>query len=87
MTPPEWLEFPEWSQTEQQLFEQMAHDTDALDDPLLQALFNTAFFDFDISKERRAEARETLKSYIQDVYDFDFDRWFDWAAWREQYGE
>ena len=85
--PPPWAEFPDWSETELNLFERMAHDTDALDDPHLQALFDTAFFNFDVDKETRKGARERLTEYIQEVYDFDFDQWFDWAAWREMYGE
>jgi hypothetical protein len=82
-----WAENPDWSETEKALFEQMAHDTDALDDPMLQSIFDTAYFNFDISKEQRADARETLRSYVKEVYGFDFDTWFDWAAWREMYGE
>jgi hypothetical protein len=87
MAPPEWVEDPDWSETEIRLFEDMAHDTDALEDPHLQALFDTAFFNFDVSKETRKGAREALNDYVKEVYDFDFDTWFDWAAWREMYGE
>lgn len=81
----DWDEFLDWSDTESQLFEDMAHGTDALDDPLLQALYNAAYFDMDLHGRELNAVREALHDYVLDQYDFDFAEFFDWEAWREAY--
>jgi len=82
----DWYPDNSWSETEIRLFADMAHDTDALQDRMLQSLFDTAYFDPGVSHDVREGARESLNEYILDVYGFDFDEWFDWDAWREAYG-
>jgi hypothetical protein len=83
----EWAEGRDWSDFEMDMYERMAHDTDALDDPMMQSMFDLAYFDQDVSHDIRENAREWLDEYIADEYGFDFDDWFDWEAWREAYGE
>jgi hypothetical protein len=68
------------------LYESMAHDTDALNDSMLQSMFDLAFFDQDASHDIRENARDWVDEYLADEYGFDFDEWFDWEAWREAYG-
>lgn len=76
----------EWSDRQEHLFEQMAHDTDVLDDELLQQVFDVGWFNQDIGHDERMAAREWVESYIAEVYGFDFDDYFDWKSWREMYG-
>jgi hypothetical protein len=83
----EWAEGRDWSEFEMTLYESMAHDTDALNDGMLQSMFDLAYFDQDVSHDVRENAREWLDEYLADEYGFDFDDWFDWEAWREAYSE
>jgi hypothetical protein len=69
------------------LYESMAHDTDALNDSMLQSMFDLAFFDQDASHDIRENARDWVDEYLADEYGFDFDDWFDWDAWRDAYSE
>ena len=83
----EWAEGRDWSEFEMGLYEDMAHDTDALNDPMLQSMFDLGYFDHDVSSDVRANAREWLDEYIMEEYGFDFDQFFDWEAWRDAYSE
>jgi hypothetical protein len=83
----EWAEGRDWSEFEMNLYERMAHDTDALNDSMLQSMFDLAFFDQDASHDIRENARDWVDEYLADEYGFDFDDWFDWDAWRDAYSE
>jgi hypothetical protein len=83
----EWAEGRDWSEFEMNLYESMAHDTDALNDSMLQSMFDLAFFDQDASHDIRENARDWVDEYLADEYGFDFDDWFDWDAWRDAYSE
>lgn len=82
----DWAEGRDWSESEFDLFERMAHDTDALEDSMLQSMFDLAYYDDDVDHDIRANAREWISDYVEDVYGFDFDEYFDWDAWREEHG-
>lgn len=83
----EWEDREDWSAIENDLFERMAHDTDALNDPQLQNMFDLGWFDNEVSPEIREHARDWVADYVYDEYGFDFDEYFDWDAWREAYSE
>lgn len=81
-----WNEQEGWGETEERLFEEMAHDTGALYDPYLQAAFDVAYYDDTVDHFIRVETREWIHDYIEETYGFDFDDYFDWQAWREEHG-
>lgn len=84
----DWLaENLDWSDRQERLFENMAHETDALDDEMLQQVFHVGWFDPDVGHEERMAARDWVESYILDEYGYEFDDWFDWDTWREMYGD
>lgn len=76
----------DWSPRQEHLFEEMAHETDVLNDEMLQQVFDVGWFNQGVSHDERMAAREWVESYVRDVYDFDFDQYFDWDTWREMYG-
>lgn len=84
-----WEDLPdEWSARESSLFDDFAEKSETAgihDDQMLQALYDAALFDFDISHEDRLAIRETLKDYVWEEYGIDFDDVFDWESWRENY--
>jgi hypothetical protein len=60
---------------------------EVMQDPNAQALFHEAFFHRDAwDSEQLGAIRDTLREYLYDTYDIDFDAVFDWEAWREAYG-
>lgn len=83
----QWNDLPsEWGETEARLFEDlMAHESSLEHDRLAQALYDEAMFNFDLSAQDRADIMETLKDYLWDEYEIDFDDVFDWESWRELY--
>lgn len=84
----DWLaENLEWSDRQERLFENMAHETDVLQDNMLQQVFHVGFFDTDVDHENRMAAREWVKEYVSEQYGFEFDEYFDWETWRELYGD
>jgi len=76
-----------WSSWEKDLWTDAFEPIGAFDDRVAQALFNEAYFNFDISTPERVAIRETLDDYMMREYGVDFDDIFDWQAWREAYGE
>lgn len=84
----DWLaENLDWSDRQERLFEEMAHGTDVLQDEMLQQVFHVAYYDFDVDHDTRVAAREWVIEYVEQVYGFEFDEFFDWDVWREMYGE
>ena len=76
----------EWSDIERGLFEDMAaYDPDIIDDHMLQTLYDTAMFDWDICREERDYAYNALVEYLWTEYGLDFEDVFDWEAYREAY--
>lgn len=82
----EWEGRDDWSSIENDLWEN-AFSGEALDDPYLQALYEAAYFEFDLSSADINFLRDSLDSYLQDNYGVIFDDVFDWEAYREAYGE
>lgn len=83
----DWAEGLGWSETEEHLFSEMAETNSGLldaDPDFLQA-FDTGWFDREASPEDRADARDFVIEWMDEVYGLDFDEVFDWAAWREDY--
>lgn len=76
----------DWSDEQERLFLNMAHDTDVVNDEMLQQVFNVGWFDPDVDSEYRVAAREWVHDYVESYYGFDFDAYFDWEAWRDNYG-
>lgn len=84
----DWLaENLDWSDRQERLFENMAHETNVLDDEMLQQVFQVGFFDFDVDHDTRMRSREWVAEYVEREYGFLFDEWFDWETWRDWYGE
>lgn len=84
----DWLaENLDWSDRQEQLFYEMAHNTDVLHDEQLQQVFHVGFYDFDVDHETRMAAREFVEDYVRERYGYEMDEYFDWDVWREMYGE
>lgn len=79
----------EWTSiTEFRLFDDLAgHDSRMFNDPWIQNLYDAALFDYDISKEDRAEILHALRDRMMDEYGVDFDDAFDWEGFRAQYDQ
>lgn len=82
--------FQEWSDFQQDLYLDMIADTGKrrlLDDDDLMSFYDIAFNTprGEISGRDRDAIIEAIKEYVRDEYNFDFDRVFDWEAWREAY--
>lgn len=85
---PDWLDdqFDDWGDRYVEIYEDMAHGTDALNDPMLQALYDAAFVDIEFHGADLTAVREALYDYVQSEYGYAFEDYFDWEAWREAYG-
>ena len=76
----------DWSYVEFGLFDQMAGGYQPFyEDRQLQALYDSALFNHDVSSDDRAAIIEGLRDYMWDEYGVDFDDVFDWEAYREAY--
>lgn len=78
-----------WSYGEKDLWaETTFHGTaEAFFDPVAQALYNEAFYNWDAREGEVAAIRDALKEYMWQEYDVWWDDAFDWDAWREAYDE
>lgn len=88
-----------WTNRQQRLFRDMAHEQDVINDEMLQQVFDLGWFNRDITPEQRAAARrfvaggtdpysgEYQAGYLETEYGFEFDEYFDWEQWRESYGD
>ncbi len=75
-----------WYEEEERLFDHLlGGDTFLGNDPELQDMFDTAYFDPDATTEDRYMAREDIRDYLLDEYGIDFDQYFDWEGWRDWY--
>lgn len=85
----QWENLPdEWSPTESRLFEEFVTGSEVsalANDRLLQALYDEALFNRDISDKDRAAIMETMRDYVWDEYGIDFDDVFDWEGYRDAY--
>lgn len=77
----------EWSETESEIWQNSFGDFDAFYDPIAQAMYNEAFFNFDAREGQISAIRDALEEYLAAEYGIDFDAEFDWDAWRDAYGE
>jgi len=84
-----WGEDLEWSRGERQFYEGWTEgslERQIREDRIAQSLFHTAWFDFEYQdKSYRAAARRSLVNYVQQVYGVDFNRAFDWRAYKTNY--
>lgn len=80
-------DFYQWGAMEMHLYEDMSTGLprEFLDDRMTQALYDTALFNFDISKSDRQAVMDTLKDHLRDEYGVEFDDIFDWENYREAY--
>jgi hypothetical protein len=60
---------------------------DVLQDKIAQQYFELGFLDRKVGGRTRKEYRRQFKEYMQNRYGINFDREFDWEAWRELYGD
>lgn len=74
-----------WTNSEQDMWQNVTEGTGALNDEVAQALFNEAYFNFDLSSDQIGAIRDALDGYMMDQYGLDFDEVFDWEAYREAY--
>lgn len=83
-----WENLPsEWSDTEAELFQPLVSESEGAlaNDRLAQALYDEAMFNMDLSRDDRFDIMETLRDYLWEEYEIDFDDIFDWEGWREVY--
>lgn len=79
-------DFNDWNYIEISLFDGMASGNAELEnDRFVQALYDTALFNHDISPADRAAVMDTLKDYMWDEYGLNFDDVFDWDGYRAAY--
>lgn len=81
------MSMDDWSELEFRLFDEMAGPNDAMyEDWRVQAMYEAAMWNWDISTEDRVAIRNELHDYLWDEYGVDFNEVFDWEAYREAYG-
>lgn len=56
-------------------------------DEYAEALFHAGYFDTGYEAAERSRIRNALQSHLANAYGIDFERDFDWAVWREAYGQ
>lgn len=79
-------DFGNWNYVEMHLFDGMASGNGELEnDRFVQALYDTALFNHDISARDRAAVLDALKDYMWDEYGVSFDDVFDWDGYRSAY--
>lgn len=76
-----------WTQDETELWIDLMEGTAGGDrDPELQALFDDAMFNPDLTADERDEAYLMMVDYLWEAYAIDFEDAFDWEGYREYYG-
>lgn len=76
----------DWGNVENRLFDDAAYAVPQLhDDQFAQALYDTALFNFDISKSDRQIIMTTLREHMESEYGIEWDNVFDWEGYRENY--
>lgn len=77
----------DWYDFERAIFDETfpSDKPEMFNDAHLQDLFDTAWFDPDVSHEDRLHAREELRDYVWEEYELDWDEIFDWQDWAEWY--
>lgn len=86
----EWDPIDRWqrNRTKSGLWQhEFGTNPDVLRDPIAQQYFELGFLDRKVGGRTRKEYRRQFKEYMQDRYGINFDREFDWEAWRELYGD
>lgn len=83
----QWENLPDdWGRNETALYGELVDGNSLMEnDRILQALYDEALFNFDLSKADRAEIMETMRDYVWDEYGIDFDDVFDWEGYRDAY--
>lgn len=85
----DWLnsQYSDWNEGYKDVYEHLAHGTDALNDRIAQELFDAAYVAMDYADTGLLQGiRDSLESYLMSEYGINFDDVFDWEAWREAYG-
>lgn len=78
----------DWSEIEFRLYDEMAGANPAVyNDRFAQALYDTALFNWDVSREDRAAVLHGLRDHLWNEYGIDFDDQFDWEGYRAAYDE
>lgn len=78
----------DWSDIEFRLFDDLAGgDPRVYGDWVTENLYDTALFNFDISKSDRSAILHSLRDRLWDEYGIDFDDQFDWEGYRAAYDE
>jgi hypothetical protein len=80
----------DWSNLEFRLYESLADQNPALygrDAQIVQTIYDSALFNWDISRPDRAGLIRALRNEMWDQYGVDFDTVFDWEAYRAAYDE
>lgn len=75
----------DWSNAERGMWEDF-DSFGVVDDPVAQAMFHEAYFNFDHDSETINTLRDAFDDYMHSEYGIDFDSVFDWDAYRESYG-
>lgn len=86
----EWDPIDRWQQNANKtgLWQhQFGTNPDVLRDPFAQQYFELGYLDRKVGGRARVEYRRQFDEYMRDRYGIDFDRDFDWEAWRELYGD
>lgn len=81
-----WDDELDWDQPLVDLYEGTFQDVELLSDGFVQSLFELGYIDHNVDHDTRMDARDALDTYLDEVYDIDFDDVFDWDQWREYMG-
>lgn len=76
-----------WGQAENQMWLDTFSDMGGTEDPILTTMFHESYFNFDLPSDQINGFREAFDAYMYDTYGVDFDRIFDWEAYRDAYGD
>lgn len=72
-----------WDNTQLSFISSMPHYEEFIHDTQSLLLLEIAFMDRDSAISERLVALDMLRDYWSEKWDYDFDDFFDYAAWRE----
>lgn len=73
----------DWSANASTLYTNSFALLPSFEDPIAQRLYNEAYHNRSLSSDERVRFRENLNSYLLDTYGIDFNRVYDWEAFRD----
>jgi hypothetical protein len=82
----DWRQGLGWSHYEERAFSDIGRSDNAVfEDRLLKQAYDIGWFNHDVDKDYRKDARDFAIEWLSSQYGIDFDEVFDWGEWRERY--